>query len=260
MKYGLKLDPIVPEKDFILGGYGSIGGDILAPDGQWDQWLPENEVQNKNGIEPEACVSFATLNCVEILERQEYGVTQNWSDRFLATASGTAAFHGNTPHAVAETLRKKGCVEEKYLPFDVSIDTYDKFYTDIPKSLYMLALEFFAQYDFAHEYVNPNAKDLMEALKRSPVVFTAYAWVQDQNGLYYKPEGAQDNHATVCYGYKEGEYWKIFDSYFADGIVLKKVRWDALPMQAKRFTLHRPSPDKSLLSRLIKRIREIFGL
>ena len=251
---GLKLEPIVPDKDYILGGYGSLGGAVLQQDGQWDAYLPDNEVQSTADFESYACVAFATLNCVEILARKIYGKIVNWSDRFLAIISGTEAFKGNTPQGVAETLRKKGCVNESILPFE------QPFYAPIKQNLYTLALAFIAEYSFGHEYVTPLPNDMMVALQYSPLVFSVYAWVQDDKGLYYKPTGAKDTHATVVYGYVEGQYWKCFDSYFADGILLKKIRWDALPQQCKRFTLTRQILVESAWSRFIAQLKALLGL
>lgn len=265
MKYGLILEEPIVDKDYVFGAANEIGGDELVPSGDWSGWLPDIEVQNLNGVEPYACVSFATLNCVEILERQEYGATTSYSDRFLANVSGTAALKGNSPQKVAETLRKGGCVQEKDLPFDSTVTTFEKFYAPIAKYLYSTALVFIAEYDFGHEYVPTDAKSLMNALKYSPLVFTTYAWVQDENGLYYRPQGLQDNHATVCFDFKENEYWLIFDSYMdrdnttaSLGTTIKKIRWDTLPMQAKRFTLHRQIKNESAWSRFLKLFLSLF--
>lgn len=256
MTYGLRVDPI-REQDFVFGD-AKLGDAPLNPSADWTGWLPDIEVQDLNHIEPYACVSFATLNCVETLERFEYGATHNWSDRFLAWASGTASLKGNSPQVVAETLRKKGCCYEDDLPFDYTIGTFEKFY-DVPQRMYSLAIGEFAQYEFGHSYVNPDPINLMSALKWSPLAFTVYAWLHDKDGVYYRPDGEQDNHCVMVYGYKENEYWLAFDSYMdrnADGTPqstsLKKIRWDCLPMQAKRFTLHRQVVDDNAFIRFLK--------
>lgn len=251
MNTGLQLSPIAPE-DFVLGASNELGGTPLVPDGQWGGWLPDNEVQNQ-GIETFACVSFATLNCVEILERFEYGFRNNWSDRFLAYATGTEALKGNSPQTVAEFLRKKGTPPETDYPFVVQ-----GFYDTPPQKLYTLALQFPAEYNLGHEYIPSNAPAMMEALKYSPLAASVYAWVKDGDGLFHRPQGMTDNHLTVIYGYEEGKYWKVFDSYFNDGVVIKKLRWDAIPMQMKRFTLHRQVVVESAWSKFLSWMREIL--
>src|SRR3990167_5226771 len=98
----------------------------------------------------------------------------------------------------------------------------------------------------------------MEALKYSPVAFSVYAWVQDSDGLYYRPAGFDDNHLTTCYGYVRNNYWLIFDSYALGDSVLKKVKWDSLPMQAKRFTLHRQIVREDMWSKFIQLLKQIL--
>jgi hypothetical protein len=260
MNYGLKLESPKPE-DYIFGG-NNLGDLPIQPDGQWDGWLPDWEPQSRPGVfDSYACVSFATLNCVEILERHEFGATTNFSERYLAKISATDIQRGNTPQVVAEMLRKQGCVEEKELPFDMTINSFETFYAPLADYLYALGIGTFAQYAFGHEFVPSNVDALKNALKFSPLLFTASAWYKDENGLYYRPQGEQDNHAIVCYGYEEGKYWKILDSYAdTEGSFLKKVRWDSLPMQCKRFTLHKQVVSQTLFDKFIYWLRVSLGI
>jgi hypothetical protein len=233
--YGLLHQPIVIGEDYVLGGYGSLGGDVLQPDGDWSAYLPGDEFQNLNGIEPSACATFGTLNCVETLLRR-LGLDRNYSDRFLAKASGTTA-QGNSPHVIAEYLRKNGDVLQEIWPFDATIKTFADFYADIPRNVYALATAFIDEFDFKHEYIPTDPNSLKSALKLSPVGFSVYAWVLDpKTGYYVKPQGVIDNHWVECYGCKEGEYWNIFDSY---DNTHKKVAWNALPQIAKRYSITR---------------------
>ena len=257
--FGLIIDP-VKETDFIFGD-GRLGDSAINLTSDWSGWLPDYEPQSRPGaFDSFACVTFSTLNCVEILERKIYGATSNWSDRYLAKISGTDKIRGNSPGKVADTLKNKGCVPEKDLPFDITINSFETFYVTISDALYTLALAFKAEYSFGYSHVYSSASAIKEALKYSPVLFTVSAWFKDENGLYFRPQGETDGHATVCYGYEEGKYWKILDSYASDsGDFLKRVRWDSLPMQCKRFTLNRQIVVESAWSRFLKLLREILG-
>lgn len=253
--HGLILQAPKPE-DFIFGD-GLLGDAPIMPDGQWSGWIPlQDELQNLNGIEPYACVSFGTLNCIETLIRQEFGATENYSDRFLATATGTAAKKGNSPQTIAQFLKNKGVVEEKDYPFDGTIDSFEKFYAPLAQRLYMLALDFPLEYDFGYSYVPSNPESLMGALTYSPVGFSVTAWYQDADGLYYRPAGLTDAHWVCCYGYVKNEYWKIYDSYDQTH---KKVRWNSLPMQAMRYTLHKNIKVESLWDTWVKWFRNYLG-
>ncbi len=256
--FGLIIESPKPT-DYVLGGAASLGGAILQPDGQWDGHLPETEVQNVNGLETYMCVTMTTNNCHEILEKRLYGARDNWSDRYLAKQSGTDLKQGNTPNAVAETRRKKGCVKEYEWPFDVN--TWAAFYTSIPKNIETMAIGEGAEYDFGYEFVRSNAKDIMEALKYSPVGFSTYAWVKGEDGKYYRPAGYNDNHFVTVYGYVEGSHWKVFDSYLADGMILKEIRWDTLPMVAMRYTLTKNVVVQSWFDKFIAQLKALlYGL
>jgi hypothetical protein len=76
-----------------------LGGLPVNPSGQWDAFLPPDDVQNI-GVEPEACASFGTLHAVETLARHQFNDATPYSDRFLAQVSGTT-HQGNDPHLVA---------------------------------------------------------------------------------------------------------------------------------------------------------------
>ena len=91
---------------------------------------------------------------------------------------------------------------------------------------------FLNQFNFKHEYIyNPydfsisqveKRNLLLQALRRSPVGVSVYAWVLEGE-MYVKPEGVRDNHWTLLVGAKEGEYWEVFDSYPPH---VKKLKWD----------------------------------
>jgi hypothetical protein len=186
-RYGLILSPIDVGADYVLGGYGSLGGDVLQPGGSWLNLLPDNESQlDAASFDAIACATFGTLNAVEMLNRRLYGTDRNWSDRFLAKVSGTTE-QGNSPHTVAETLRKKGAPNEVDYSYPPTIKTWQEFYADIPQSIYTLAIAFLNEFDFKHEYVPTTPAYLMQALKYSPIGISVSAWFQEDN-LYFKPK------------------------------------------------------------------------
>lgn len=244
--HGLQLTPIVIGKDYVLGSYGSLGGDVLQPTGQWDVDLPEDEVQNLNGIEPYACTLFALLNCVETLIKLQFGEDRNYSDRWLAKATGTDSKLGNDPQYVAEYLRAHGVVAQTDWGFDNWVDTFAKFYAPLPAALYSIAVEFIAEFEFKHEYVPTDAASLKQALTYSPLAVGLYAWQQNfeqyPEGYYFTPPGVQPNHCVMLYGYEPGQYWKVFDSYDQTH---KKLVWDFPFAVAKRFKLTRQTNTTS---------------
>ena len=253
-KYGLKLDTIEPEH-YMLGSNSPIPLDVLQVDKDWSEFLPTEEPQNLNGIEPYACVTFTILNCVEILIKRKYGIEVNFSDRFLAEISGTKE-GGNSPQVVCEFLRKIGVVPESMWPFDTLIKSFEDFYAPLPPSLVKLAKEFTDTWDFKHEFVPATHEDISAALQCSPLLISVSAWhLDDETQLFYRPAGSIDNHATTLIYEKDGQYRRVFDSY--GDPFLKSIEWKAIPMQVKRFWIEKKSTPplsgkESLYAKIIR--------
>lgn len=237
MAYGFKADPIVFGKDFVLGGYGSLGGEILREDGDWSDFVPVDEIQKLSNGDPQACTIFGTLNCVETLIDAKYGSGYNYSDRWLAWNSGTDRT-GNTPQKVAETLRKAGVPFQSFWDVTPEVTTFESFYKNPPPTLFEAArTDFLYIWDFKHEYVQPTKQDILKALQYSPVGIGVTAWYENRDGIYYSPKGTINNHWVMCYGYDASkDAFKVFDSYDATH---KFYKADALIEQAKRYSIEK---------------------
>lgn len=259
MTYGLKT--VTPQlKDYQADGKIRLGGTPLNPSGQWDEWLPPDELQSVLGVDPQACATFGTLNCVEALARFIYKESPDYSDRFLAKISGTT-IDGNDPHTVAETLRKKGSVNEEDWPsVGYTPVSWEGYYADIPRSVETLALEFPARFNFGHQWVSGQPWKMMEALKYSPLGVGVYAWVTDDDGIYYRPSGAGDVHWVMIYGWGElpdgSMYWKCFDSY---DNTHKRLRWDFGFSMVKQYTLAKQVIDETAWGKFKTLFRRILG-
>lgn len=205
MNTGLLLQPKKPQ-DWIAGGYTPIRGVGINPGGQWDDYLPVVEYQNK-GFDRMACVSYSLLNALEVLYLYKTGKERNFSDRFLAKASNTTK-NGNYLAQVFDTARKYGLVNESTYS-DVTT-TWEDYYQNIPQEIIEKAKEFLEEWTLYREWIETqNKQDIIDGLRHSPLqVVVAYA---SGNNILY-PQGVY-NHAVMLYGYEEGEYWKIFDHY-----------------------------------------------
>lgn len=227
----------------VLGNYvhgdGLLGDSPIQPDGQWDAFLPETHAQNENGWEPYDCVTEATINCVETLEKQQYGTNSGWARRFLAKNSGTDLRQGNDPQTVSECLRKFGCTLTTDYPFNIA--TFDLFYQALTQALKTLAIGTFAKFSYGHSWVNANPADMMAALQYSPLSAAGYAWEQDpQTGYYITPQGSQPEHDFMVYGFEPNNYWKVRDSYYP---FEKKLAWNYVFTGVKRHTLNRQAAN-----------------
>ena len=236
--YGLKFDEIKPE-DWKFGS--NLPVEVLQEDGDWTSFLPMKEFQNLNNVEPYACVTFTVLNCIEILIRQQYGEERNYSDRFLASISGTNE-DGNSPQRVCQTLKNSGVVLQDVWPFNQNIDTFEKFYEKIPQDIIDMAKEFLDEWEFKHEYVGLDNESIAQALKCSPLLISVSAWFE-RGGKYYRPKGMKDNHATTLFSQKPEKFRRIFDTY--EFPYIKDLEW-AIPQVVKRFYIKKkPKVKKS---------------
>ncbi len=233
--YGFVPDKIEVEKDYVFGSYGNLGGTEWQPDGQWIAYTPVGESQLNFGFDPQGCVSFGTLNCVETLLRRMFDITENFSDRYLAKVSNTTP-QGNSPQKVAEALRKSGTPKERDWPITPDLTDWDAFYGSIPFVVQNKAKEFVKLFGFKHEYVKTTPTELKQALKYSPLGISVSAWRKNDQGLYISE--FPNNHWVELIGYKDKEYWIVYDSYFADGVFYKKLAWDHEFSQAKRYAVN----------------------
>ena len=53
-----------------------------------------------------------------------------------------------------------------------------------------------------------------------------------------------------------GKYWLILDTYLDDGVLYKKVRWDALPAMAKRYAITRT--DAKAKKNFLDIVRQVY--
>ena len=247
----------IKDDNYVLGGF-HLPTDILQPAGQWDDCLPNIELQRRNGLETMNCTVYGTLNAIEMLFRRLFNEPKDYSERYVGVIAKTT-LQGNSPHKVAEVIRKtSGLIDEGLLPFDKGIKFWEQYYHPDPMSPYYTDIGkiWLRKYSFRHEWVfkswtSNKPEKIKEALKYSPVATSIHLHIQ-RNGLYQKGE-LRDDHYVVIYGYKENEYWKIFDHY---DNVFKRVAWDYDFERAKRYHLKKSEAKKSFC----QRVKEYFNI
>jgi len=228
--------------DWVVGGFTPLGSKILNPRGIWMTPDPV-EYQAHWGFDRMACVSYSLLNCLEALHYYGNGHFINFSDRFLARASGTTK-QGNHLSEVFDTARNLGLVTEDYYP-DTDLG-WNEYYKDIPKETYNKAKEFLTEWSLYREWVDTQDKELIfNKLYEAPLQVTVL--YSTGNGLLNPTSstGVKYNHAVMLYGAKWKEYWMIFDHYEQ---VYKKYAWDY-----EFGTILKPSLIKKLNNYMFKK-------
>lgn len=203
--------------DFIVGGFTPVEDIVINPLGDWSGYLPLSEFQNNNNVEKMACVSFSLLNCLEVLYKYKTGKERNFSDRFLASASGTTK-QGNYVDKVFDTARKIGLVDENN--YTDASTSWDDYYKPISDNLFVEAGLFLKDWQLFREYIPVYKKDLIfNGLKSSPLQVLVRFCGGDE---ILNPQG-EFNHAVMVYGAEYGKYWNIYDHYTQ---TKKKYDWN----------------------------------
>lgn len=210
--YGFQKDKIA-EEDYVFGA-SRLPQEILQPDGQWDEWLPEYEPQAEN-YETNGCTVWGTQNCIETLYARKNGIAPNFSERFTYILAGVRP-PGSTPKKIADNIHRNGLIGQAKLPIPA---TFDEFITPdpLPPELLQEGRKWLEEHDLGYEFVWKGAmlndqkiQMMKEALRYSPLGVSVTAWYE--NDGIYDDNGMPNNHWCECYGYTD-KGWKIFDSY-----------------------------------------------
>ncbi len=219
--HGFVAPEMIEEKEYVFGASLSLPSEIIIDNGDWCSFLPKEERQSRREFDTYGCTIYNTLQAIEILENKLFGRKEDYSERFIYIKSGTRP-PGNNPHIIGEHIRKIGLVPEVMLAFSEEIDSLEKYADSNSIKLFMekVAEEWLKDNLFGHEWVfngfeQRDAKTknelLREELRRSPIGVSVVGW-RENNGIYYKLEGEQDNHWTDLVAYENG-YPIIYDSY-----------------------------------------------
>lgn len=234
-------------------GDANLGATILQPDGQWDAYLPEAEDQGENGYDPYTCASQGSEHAISALINRQFNIPTRYAERWLAYNVETRKNNGADPQRVAQYWRDNGIPLEEQWPSN-NLPSMDAFYAPPPSWTYEQAKTWKHEYELGHDIVPSDPTAMMVALKYSPLGVSV-RFDREQDGVYWKLGTGPDSHWVMVYGYKEHEYFKVFDSaapYF------KKLRWDYSGQLVKRYVVTR-SVQISLMQRLIELLKQMVA-
>ncbi len=239
--------------------YSDLGGELeikfggfskVNPGGQWMDYTPDGEIQKNNIFDSFGCTMFNTENPIQTYMKKEFGISEEYSERYNGVLSNIRIGFGGSPHTVAESIRKYGLLPYTLLPFDDTITSAYKYYSPKPmtQNLIKEGQKWLDRFDFGHEWIwDFSHENMKRMLEYSPLGVGVYAWVKNSQDIYYKPSWARDNHWTSIIGYKEGEYWIVYDSYKENGTFIKQLDWNYPFGFAKRYYLGQKDPNSAIL-------------
>mgnify|MGYP006935474430 CR=1 FL=1 len=214
--------PQITESHYTFG-VGKAPAKILREDGDWRDFVPPDEDQNRHGVESAACFVEANQRGIATTQEEEYGIIdQNYSARFnLMFAEATP--YGGDPLKAAQSIRDHGMIPDSMLPFSDDIASWEEFNSykgGSQKACEAAGRLWRERWDPRYGIVYrremlPIEKyaALRQALKSGPVPMSVYAWEECDGGYYEKPAGVSDNHLTLCV-YLDADnrpYWR--DTY-----------------------------------------------
>lgn len=213
--------PEIKETDFKFGS-GQLGGKILREDGDWRDFLPPEEDQNKYGVESSACYVEAIQHGVATIEEEDFNEKDNnYAARFNALLSG-GSIDGGDPLKAAYSIRHDGLVKDSSMPFSDVIKTWNDYHSwkGVDEKVvraegngYVIAKDF--GYDIVFQRNEPVKTKYLKAknaLKYCPLPVSVCAWFEDK-GQYIKPEGMRDNHLVLLVYIDENNRPYIWDTY-----------------------------------------------
>lgn len=272
-----KVKTVIERGDYFLGA----SDPVLRPDGQWDRFTSQGELQKRNDQDKMACVTFSAHNTIEniinfYLAEEKKGNAQytdilnvfrafglikngecNVSDRYTAKMSGTS-LRGNSQQVVGNSIRHNGLVPEDKWPY---VNDWDEYYEPIPIEIIKLGKQFAEYIDTTYKWDSPF--NFVETLKRAPAQTSVYAgpgWFGE--GIIQRDNQAK-NHAVGFNGYILPQYKKLPDSYEP---FQKKVSWnfDLGQLMVFLITLKKKFSNQVMVNSLMakgwKYIQDVEGL
>jgi hypothetical protein len=253
--YGF-VNPKKDKKAFLYGD-GNLSFEAINPSGDWSDFVPPLEIQNKY-FETYHCTVFSTIKAILTLiyfkyykntDKEIFFTENDKSERFTGVIAGLST-QGGSPKLVADAIRKTGLLPQNKLPWTSDLNSFFKYSAPRPVSemlrLYgQEASNWLKKYSFGYEYLKVNygwkiwrmikgvlgigrlgaaTQDAMlEALTTAPLCASGYSWIFDNNGLAYKPAGYVDNHWFMIIAGEKNKYWLIYDNYNRCWV---KCRWE----------------------------------
>jgi len=241
---------------------GTIDDDVIFEIPNWISYDIIKQSQKNRNFDIWSCTVFAILKAVQYHFKVKYNINLDLSENFTAVMAGVKWGVGCSIRAVLESVRKDGRLEEIDWPF-LPMETKEEYFKPITPSLKEKAKDIRKKWKFNWEVVGKSHANIKEALKKSPVIVSGYAWKKNSQGNYFE-SGERANHAFLVIGF-EGDYPIIDDSY-VDAFEYKEkpTNKDFIKKLDKGFrfsSAHRiriePLFEISLLNKFINMLKKI---
>lgn len=258
--------PEVKPQDYRFGS-NKLSGVPLREDGDWRDYLPPEEDQNRGGVESSACYVEAIQHALAVIQEEQFNIKdKNYSARFNALLSNGTLW-GGSPIEGVQSIRHDGLIPEDMMPF-VDINSWDEYHSwkGVDESVCRKTgkawlEEWGVGWDIVfeiNESLSSKYRKLREALKFSPIPVSVVGWYK-RGDIYVKPEGASDNHLVLVVYLDPDDHPYILDTYYPYVKKLERYyNFDfAMRLEAeKKLT----QPEISIFIQILEKMREWAGL
>ncbi len=218
---------VYPEPESMIPAYkfgsNELQGVPLRADGNWLDYRPKDELQERNGVESSCCYIQGQQHAIATILEEQFGIIDSdFSERFNALLSGGTQ-DGGDPIKGAQSFRHNGLIPDSMLPFSPDITSWEDFHSfkggsksDCVKAGKEWLKQWDPEYDIVFQRNDPvtdKYAQLREALKFSPIPMSVAAWYQNGD-IYIKPAGIRDWHLVVCLFLDSDNSPWILDTYF----------------------------------------------
>ena len=255
--YGLQLSPLEDLSAYRLGAI-ELPKLVLRRDGQYDNYLPEDELQHTPSFDTYGCTVYGTENIQQTMERVHGLESKEYDERYNYNLAKIVP-PGADPHVVSDIFRLNGVVSGVF----PMVGTLAEYATPRPMPSKYVSQGVAHPHELRHQWLwsKPISKEeriklIKEYLQYSPLGVSVTAWSQE-NGVYVD-KGQPNTHWTMLYGYND-KGWKIYDSYFPHRKILS---YDHNIQVCKRYILVPNTRQKqiSILQQLIEALKKLLGL
>lgn len=191
---------------------------IIFPDGHGHlkyQGVPEMQFNRK--FDTFSCVIFTIAKAICYNLKERYNIEITISEMFNAFYAPVIQGRGTTIRNGMESFRKHGWVKDADYPFTAET-TLRQFQQAPPITIVNKATKELTKWKFNWEVVGKDHNSIIDALKRTVVVLTGFAWASylGEEGIYFDYNNPA-NHAFLGVDHKTNKNIVVDDSYPRDG-------------------------------------------
>jgi len=200
---GGTLTPLTPPSIIFKDGHGHL------------KYQGKPEMQFNRKFDSYSCVIFTIAKAICYNLKERYGIDTDISEVYNAFYAGVINGRGTTINKGMESFRKHGWVRDIDYPFTADM-TLRQFQSQPPIAIVNKATKELTKWEFHWEVLGKDHDSIIEALKRTVIVATGFAWASYfGEGVYYDYNNPA-NHAFLIVDYKDNKNLIADDSYPRD--------------------------------------------